>query len=220
MRREFIAIREGSVPILALSIHSCHAYSPADSGEAKEARATKSLTEALHSQLGYYSFIYTGYRTQCISDTREALCDIIMGMLAKYSRIGAMSIHGRNTSAKKEHAGSIFELGTLNGKTLDPAIEAELRKKLGSEDIAFDYNCDLTGGEEVQILHWRFNDEGYGNSRGTPGYNPKSNKLQMAQLEFDDWKNDEEWVKGGVDLRVRACKVFGDILMDYLRAAA
>ncbi|MBI2151839.1 hypothetical protein HYU21_03890 [Candidatus Woesearchaeota archaeon] len=58
MFNKHLIINEGKIPILVVSIHSCHANSPIDSTNSKEAQITKELNETLHSKLNYYSFIY------------------------------------------------------------------------------------------------------------------------------------------------------------------
>lgn len=220
MSDNYLTIKDGTQPVLVVSIHSCHTKSPTNPERKREAKATKMLNEVLHEEYGYYSFIYTGYRTRCIKDTKKSLIEIIERMLNIYDRIGVMSLHGRaEIHTIKSHPDSIFELGTLHGKTLDASIAADLRDALGKDNIVFDYDHNQTGGGEIRFMHRIFNDPYYKRGKVTPGHNPKNNKLQIAQLEFDDWKEDKDWVKDGIDQRIYLCSILGKNLIDYVTRA-
>jgi hypothetical protein len=217
-----LIINEGIKPVLVVSIHSCHAHSAKNPKKLVEARVTKELNEILHHELGYYSFIYTGYRTRCIKDTKEALVETVENMLSKkggpYDKIGVISLHCRGKKrTKKNYPDSIFELGTLRGRTLDFGIAADLWTILGKKEIVFDYNFQRNTSAEVAILHRKFNDINYVKGKYTPGHDPRNNTLQMAQLEFDDWKKREWWIKDGVDRRFSVCNALGDLLIAYVR---
>lgn len=223
-----LIIKDGDKPILVVSIHSCHAESKNSPRRRKEGKLTEDLNRELHEKLGYYSFIYTGFRSRCIRDTKNPLIKKIKAMRDIYEKIGVISLHGRGKKyTVKNYPNSIFELGTLNGKSLDFKIAANLWKKLSDNGMVFDYNVKFTGGAEIQLMHGTFNDKSYKKWKYSR-YKPKKNKrpkrinvtsanyLQIAQLEFDDWKKDEDWIRNGVDRKFYVCKVLGDMLTDYI----
>lgn len=138
-------------------------------------------------------------------------------MLSVYDRIGVISLHARaRKHTLKQYPNSIFELGTLKGKALDPIIAENLKNKLSQDNIVFDYNYKMAGGTEIKIMHKMFNNPRYESDESSKNYNSNSNKLQIAQLEFDAWKRTEDWVRNGVDQRFYTCNVLGEILIQYL----
>ena len=168
-----ISIIKGSKPILTVSIHH-------------QEKKTVEYNKKLHQEENYYSFIYYGPRERCIRDTKYHLFTLINEMLNSYKKIGMISLHRRNLNSRNIKSSlNQAELGTLNGQTLDNLIVENLAESLLEKRLIFDYNNKLNGGEEIRMVHKRFNDPNYQKGIVNKIYSPAENKVQLVQLELN-----------------------------------
>lgn len=208
---EHLSIIRGSEPLLIVSIHCNFATSPTNRRRRKEADSER-VNKDLHAQLAYWSFIYTGYRSTCMRDTKEPLAQTIEEMLGIYGTIGVISLHGRGRKyTEQQYPDSIFELGTLHGKTLCTTIADDFDAAMKQVGIVYDHDYKFTGGGEVKFLHRRFNDPDYVKGKAGAGHNSARNRVQIAQMEFNDWETD--WHTDGVDQRIKVCTEMGKLMI-------
>lgn len=174
-----ITLSEGSVPVLAICIHSEETY-------------TVKINQVLNQDLGTYSFIYEGPRNSCIKNTEHQIYAFIDRMLDQYEKIGVISLHRRKTSRRKTNPinSNVLELGTLSGRTLDEKIKESFSNRLTSHYLTFDDNTKFFGGTEIKKLHHRYNNSSL-DVKKKYGFVPKKaidfskHKLHIAQLELN-----------------------------------
>ena len=133
----------------------------------------------------YSSFVYTGRTSKCITNTAGPVISLIYKMVKKHGRIGVINLHER----AKKHSdyrklGSLFELGSLKGKSLHKRIRCDFERIMRGKHIIFDRDVHFTGGKETQIFHQIFNDYGYDSGRKSRDFDIENNELQIAQLEL------------------------------------
>ena len=129
-----LSLSEGSIPVLAVCIHSDELY-------------TVKINQILHQDLGTYSFIYEGPRNSCIKNTEHHICAFVDRMLTQYDQIGVISLHRRKYSRRTNQPinSNVLELGTLSDRTLDYKIKKSFLNRLSSHILTFDDNIKVDG---------------------------------------------------------------------------